>query len=600
MAFCPRCQHESSMRFFCDRCHVMLPSSRPGTVPRKITLPDDTVIDCGGFGGKFPADPFSYIKVDTPAGPFRVRAVSQEWLERLGSQLHARCDLELPVLAPTQMIPVSDGALLVSRGLPGAVRPLAGSPPADRDSLDDLLNDLRLLERAVTPLHEAGYVWFNFQPEGLLRSGDQLQIQDLDLILFAMGESNEWILPSPRYSPPEVSLPEPGKIGRATDVFHLATYAYYRLAGLLPGGFPGDGLQAMNYQVPPLRVYVPLLPPGLSPVLARGMADDPGDRHLRVDEFVADFADAVARYRSRCHSHQPVRWEWGAATAIGRSHLVHNIPNQDRHRCSPLPQQGLLAMVADGVTRSKIGSGEIASQLTIDVIEKTLPPLLGELLEEARRETALGQACLQASQAILSHALSLTDQPHRDIHGVDLMASTLVAAVMIGSDLTLANVGDSRAYLLTDQFVEQLTVDGDMQSVFLSSLRAPERLSELGDEAHTLFQCLGAPERAEDRTLVVCPLRCEPSLSHWKLVPGDCLILCSDGLVDEGVFLHPLELRDLLKAEVTPQAQAEHLVQAAVATHRDPSAEEPDGHGDDVTCIVIQVRAADASPGSSR
>ncbi|MFM7150795.1 MAG: hypothetical protein ACKO23_13220, partial [Gemmataceae bacterium] len=129
MAFCPRCQRESTMRFFCDRCHFMLPTSRPGTVPHKITLADGTTIDCGGFAGKFPADPFTCIKVDTPTGPFRVRAVSQEWLERLDSQLHARCHLELPVLAPTQMLPVSDGALMISRGLPGAVRPLAGSPP---------------------------------------------------------------------------------------------------------------------------------------------------------------------------------------------------------------------------------------------------------------------------------------------------------------------------------------------------------------------------------------------------------------------------------------------------------------------------------------
>ena len=62
---------------------------------------------------------------------------------------------------------------------------------------------------------------------------------------------------------------------QATDVFHLALFAYYWLGGLLPHGFPGEGLESFEYQLPKLRIYAPRLPPGIAAVLTRGMALDP-------------------------------------------------------------------------------------------------------------------------------------------------------------------------------------------------------------------------------------------------------------------------------------------------------------------------------------
>jgi serine/threonine protein phosphatase PrpC len=71
----------------------------------------------------------------------------------------------------------------------------------------------------------------------------------------------------------------------------------------------------------------------------------------------------------------------------------------------------------------------------------------------------------------------------------------------------------------------------------------------------------------------------------------DVIVLCSDGLVEEGVFLGAKELAELVSAHTGP-GLAVALVEAACALHRPPE-EEAEGSGDDVTCVV--VRAFDAS-----
>ena len=174
-----------------------------------------------------------------------------------------------------------------------ATTPLPASAYPDPDGvalLGQLLDEVSTLGSALRPLHEAGLLWLNFDPQGLECAGGRLQLTNLDLVLFAAGEGPEFLQLSPAYCAPETYYGCPEQIGPATDVFHLGLYAYYRLAGLLPGGFPGQGLGAFDFALPPLRVYRPRLPPGVVPVLGRALALDPVDRFGSV----ADFVDALS------------------------------------------------------------------------------------------------------------------------------------------------------------------------------------------------------------------------------------------------------------------------------------------------------------------
>jgi serine/threonine protein phosphatase PrpC len=84
-------------------------------------------------------------------------------------------------------------------------------------------------------------------------------------------------------------------------------------------------------------------------------------------------------------------------------------------------------------------------------------------------------------------------------------------------------------------------------------------------------------------------------LSYWPLVPGDVVVLCSDGLVEEGMFLEPARMAEIIREhpELSAQELALGLAEEADTIHRLPSELEPDGFGDNITCIVIKVADAE-------
>jgi serine/threonine protein phosphatase PrpC len=585
MVVCPNCGHQSGERYFCDRCRALLPPSSPGVLPVSLTLPDGQVVDCSGFNGAFPAEAWRPYETTLGGQPARVYAFGRDWWAGLSGAVERRAALSLDVLAPLDFVPVAGGGVAVARGLPDAGRPLLRPPPDEvMARLDDTLAACRLLERALTPLHAAGLVWLNFDPSGLLAAGDRLQVQPLDYQVYPEGDCPGGFRPAPMYSPPEVCAFRAQPVGRATDVFHAAMYAYYRLAGLLPGGFPGGGLEAFDFDVPPLRIYAPTLPPGVAPVVHRGLARDPLERFATVAEFVAALEAAVADAHERQFAGGPVAVEAAGATAIGRTHVAMGLPNQDSYAVVT-SGDGLLAVVADGVTLTRIGSGERASRLAVEELTRRLSavPASDDL------DTVIRDAFVGATEVILAQAVA--EVPAGAAYDpCDLMTSTAILAAVRGGELVTACAGDSRVYLVAKGRAEQLTVDGDVRCVHLAAGWAPEQMRELGADAFALYSCVGIGEPGAGGRLVPCLDRCTPRVRRWRLRPGDVVVLCSDGLVEEGVYLDPADLATLAQQYTTAEGLANALVAAAVARHRDPSPWEPDGSGDDVTCVVLAVR----------
>jgi serine/threonine protein phosphatase PrpC len=225
-------------------------------------------------------------------------------------------------------------------------------------------------------------------------------------------------------------------------------------------------------------------------------------------------------------------------------------------------------------------------------------------------ETVLHKGFLLASQAILQRSLQEGIEAATDT--ADLMSTTAVVGYLDGDVLTLAGVGDSRAYLIRDGEAEQLTVDGDVRCAHLAAGAPPEAVRELGPDAQALYSCLGVCEVGPAGSLVCCPVRSLPQVHAWRLRPGDVVVLASDGLVEEGVFLEPHDLVRLvcearlyeqeLLALILDQPPlpavelARTFVAAARARHRDASSWEPQGCGDDITCIVLIPRRLRRDP----
>ena len=216
--------------------------------------------------------------------------------------------------------------------------------------------------------------------------------------------------------------------------------------------------------------------------------------------------------------------------------------NQDSVYAGPR----LLAL-ADGMGGH--AAGEVASKLVISA----LVPLDddepgGDLLSELREATEEGNAAITNLVA---------EQP--DLEG---MGTTLTAILFAGKRLGLVHIGDSRAYLMRDGQLHQITKD----DTFVQSLIDEGRITE--DEAHTHPQ----------RSLLLRALtghELEPSLTVREARAGDRYLLCSDGLSS---VVSEETLADTLRT-VDPKACADRMIELALRG----------GGPDNITCIVADV-----------
>jgi serine/threonine protein phosphatase PrpC len=563
-------------------------------IPESLSLAGGGIVSCTAWGGDWPADCRRPLAAADGDRTYRLYALNPDCWRGLGAAVRRRAGVTLDVLAAVEIIPAGDGAVVAATALPAARPAVAPVLPAEapQAGLPCLLNACRTLAAALRPLHDAGYLWLPFDPDSLEAAGDRLQIANLDLQLFHAGEPPTGLGASGPYPLPELCLPWAERAGRAADVYHLSLYAYYRLAGLLPHGFPGKGPEAFNFEFPPLRVYCPRLPVGVTAVVARGLARLPAQRFASAADFLAALEEAIDRTNRRQTARPgPLRYDLGGRTVAGRARSALGRPNQDEYRTIALGGGEVPAVVvADGVSFARVGDGRLASQTACDELAAVLPGLLAQAESPRQRESALEAACLEAGRAILRRTLAQGPLP-AEVDCTDLMSTTALLATIRDGVLTLANVGDSRAYLLREAVIEQLTVDGDLGCAALADGMPPEEVLAQRDEALGLFACLGVSERGPDGRLRCCVVRSIPQVTHWPLCPGDVILLCTDGLIEDGVFLDPADVANFVSThpELGAQDLADRLIELADARQRPPTADEPEGFGDNITCAVIRV-----------
>jgi serine/threonine protein phosphatase PrpC len=143
-------------------------------------------------------------------------------------------------------------------------------------------------------------------------------------------------------------------------------------------------------------------------------------------------------------------------------------------------------------------------------------------------------------------------------------------------------------------------VDGDVRSFWLARGIPPEEVEELGGLGRSLRCCVGGFVLGDRGEPEIDPEHLRPALSSWPLLPGDVVVLCTDGLVEEGAFLEPADLARLVgeNRDLGALELAELLAEAADSLQELPSPERPEGFGDNVSCVVILVHAPEPPAGS--
>lgn len=219
-------------------------------------------------------------------------------------------------------------------------------------------------------------------------------------------------------------------------------------------------------------------------------------------------------------------------------------------------EDGLFA-VADGMGGHAFG--EIASRLAIETLEETI----------RRDREGLARASVKDAGAWLHDAVAEANRriwesigAHEERAG---MGTTLVALYRSGDEAVIGHVGDSRVYLLRGQTLHRLTSDH-------SWVNEQVKLGLLTDDA---------AQRHPMRNIVTRALGSRPEvevdLASAKIVPGDLLLLCSDGL---NTMLSDDEIREVAASHRDdPEAAARALVERANLR----------GGEDNVTVLAIRL-----------
>ena len=215
---------------------------------------------------------------------------------------------------------------------------------------------------------------------------------------------------------------------------------------------------------------------------------------------------------------------------------------------------GYLLAVADGM--GGYAGGEIASTLAIDLLKD-----LFARDQPVDAALALKQAYRRANEAI--HHQGTAEG------GGQPMGTTLVSAVVRGRYVTIANVGDSRAYLMRANQVTQVTQDHSVVGEQIQQGEITEDEARKSPQRNMLTQALGLKEQLDRRM---------PSIYELALLPEDRLLLCTDGFFD---VLNNQDYLQLMSGD-DPEQAARELTSLAVERKTT----------DNVSAIVLSVAAS--------
>ena len=215
----------------------------------------------------------------------------------------------------------------------------------------------------------------------------------------------------------------------------------------------------------------------------------------------------------------------------------------------PLSTQGVLLLVCDGMGGA--AAGDLAARIAAEAIKQELVgagPAVAEHPNESLKSAVVG-----ANGAVLAEA-----KAHPEARG---MGTTCTAAIVLPDRLFVAQIGDSRAYLLRDGRLQPLTRDQTMVDQLLASgALQPDQVATC-PYRNVLTQAVGTQSTID------------PVTSEARLRRGDRILLCSDGLHRP---VPAPEIARILGAAANIDSVTRELIQAALAA----------GGPDNVTVVV--------------
>lgn len=228
---------------------------------------------------------------------------------------------------------------------------------------------------------------------------------------------------------------------------------------------------------------------------------------------------------------------YGSRTEIG------NVREHNEDSLTVLPP---LFAVADGMGGHE--AGEVASEITINT--------LNDLAPQSADAEALARAVVAAN-------LNVIKAPSQGV-GREGMGATLTAAILEKERLVIAQVGDSRAYLLHNGSLQQLTRDHSLMADMIEAGQLTEAEARVHPNRSVITRAIGSDPHMQ------------PDLYELNVETGDRLLLCSDGICG---MIEDHEIASIMRQAPSAQSCADQLVEAALAA----------GGFDNATAVVVDV-----------
>jgi len=409
--------------------------------------------------------------------------------------------------------------------------------------------------------HRNGWVYNGFEPYNVVVDRRKVRLIGFDRAREAgSAVADSPIYPSRGFTAPELFDADAVYDVRC-DVYSIGALLQFLLTGETI--MPGEGVSLY----PVATVY-----PDFERLITRAISEKPSERFQSIAELRGALTDL----------NLPVILQSGHFTDVG---LLREL-NEDSILALNLTQyfesvqtQIGLYIVSDGMGGE--AAGEVAARVTVRAVaEWVTDKLISASLKSTRDERIaapthtgglrlavanghemattemLKQAVLAANREVVNYANANPEERG--------LGATVTVAMIVGEVLTIAHVGDSRCYLLSGDKFQQLTEDHSLVQKMVNTGNLSRAEARIHPYRNVIYRSIGADEQVEI------------DLIRHKLVSGDMIMMCSDGL---NGMLSDDQIRDVLMVNRDPYSAAKELVVAANAA----------GGEDNISVIVVRI-----------
>ncbi|GAA0460870.1 Stp1/IreP family PP2C-type Ser/Thr phosphatase [Alkalibacillus silvisoli] len=222
----------------------------------------------------------------------------------------------------------------------------------------------------------------------------------------------------------------------------------------------------------------------------------------------------------------------------------------------------LLAIVADGMGGHQ--AGDVASRLAVEKLKEYWEAALA-FKDSEELEVWLETVIKEANDVLKEHA-----QNNTECKG---MGTTLIAATILGEQIVVAHIGDSRLYHITEETIEQKTEDHSFVNELVLQGQITKEEAESHPRKNVLTRALGTEDEVSVDTLTY----------PWQ--SGSYCLLCTDGLTNK---LSDGDILDIVSKNETEEEKVDKLLNEA--NHR--------GGEDNITVALISFTDVESGDGT--